>query len=395
MSISPNSTLLRNCRIEDLIAYLKLTNWKLADSSNDRWLIFKGASDINGDPLEIVLPANPNARDTSVYLASAINLLSALSEDYPESIIKKISLYDSDVLSVRNVETDSNDSIILDLAYNQVKQLRQLIAYSACSEQDPRPNFTAANLLIAKRMVKHYHFGHTFSGSFGFTIKSQIIRQSYKYQQLPLFPPNPSDEEVVMLPIERRVMERIIRGLLAVKQATKDKDLQQLIQQYPGGLNSNMCKALVYMSRSKSAPLEYSILWSPKVAPSDDVRNSESIILTETSYQYLEEASHKLSVLKPEQVTVRGQIISLSSKDNPQQIDFGDPQSRSTVIKWKDRPGQKRPTNVVVFLAKEDYLAAIEAHKNWSTVEISGAIQKVGSVWRLSTPHDFKIIDKK
>jgi hypothetical protein len=43
-------------RPEDLVSYLSLTGWKTVAS--EHWFVFQGASDIEGEPLEIVLPRN-------------------------------------------------------------------------------------------------------------------------------------------------------------------------------------------------------------------------------------------------------------------------------------------------------------------------------------------------
>ena len=62
-------------------------------------------------------------------------------------------------------------------------------------------------------MVEHYRFGHTFAGSFGYTIESPLIHESDVFRsefQDRLFELEAyTDEEVVVTPLERRVMERV------------------------------------------------------------------------------------------------------------------------------------------------------------------------------------------
>ena len=386
METLPNSTLLRGLRFENLIAYLELTDWKFSETSNERWLVFEGASDIEGKPLEIVLPRDSSAPDLKIYLASAVNLLSAVTDDLPENVVKKIKYYDRDVLSVRILETGEEDSITLRLAAKQVSQLRQLVAFAANSEQEPRPHFNT-QWAIAKRIIERYRFGHTFPGSFGFTVESPIIGQPTIVEQHPLLP---DVEKLVISPLERRVMERIVRGLLITQQATAEQDIQTLVKGYENGFNANMCEAVVRMSRGKTLPLEYTVLWSPKMGPSPDIDRPGTIRLRERSYQYLEDASRELRELEPEYVTIRGRVTDLSSRGNPLEA-TGIP--RSVAITWTNRPGKKRPVRVIVSpLKREDYFAAIDAHSKWNTVEVTGIIQRVGYIWRLSEPHDFKVV---
>jgi hypothetical protein len=383
MEIRPSSTLLQNLQIENLISYLELTGWKPARTSNQRWLVLEGASDIDDEPLEIVLPQDSSAPDFKIYLANAINLLCAVTEERPENVVKKIRFFDRDVLSIRNLETDEQDSITLDLAAKQVSRLKQLVSYAASSEREPKPHFNFV-LSIGRRMVERYRFGHTFPGSFGFTIEAPIVS---KPVQLPLLPEDM--ERVVIMPLERRVMERIVRGLLATQRATKERDLQKLVREYSSGFNANMCDAIVKMSKERAMPLEYTVLWSPKLGPSDDIEDPGVIRLSEISYQYLDDASRELRELEPEYVVIRGMVTDLSSKGDP--LGSSDI-PRSIAIKWTNRPDRERPVKVIISLEREDYVAAHEAHLKWRTVEVTGAIERVGTLWRLSDPQDFKVI---
>lgn len=232
-------------------------------------------------------------------------------------------------------------------------------------------------------MVEHYRFGHTFAGSFGFTILSPIIHLPTPYVQMNLFgeaPPEP------VPPIERRVMERIIRGLSNTRQAVRGNDPQLLIREYASGFNGNMCQSIVRMSQDKRVPIEYKVFWSPKVKPADDVDETQSFELSELSYDYLEYAANELKKLKPEYVTVRGRIVGLSSKDNP----LGATAHRSVIIRGRYREDM-RPVDIIVELNKDDYVTASQAHIEWVIVEVNGVLSRSGYNWRLTDATDFKI----
>lgn len=393
MDISPNSSLLHNFRYDNLVAYLNLLDrWKLT-KTNKRWLIYEGEADLDGSPLEIVLPKSTDVSDLTVYMANAVNLLSSLGEESPETTLRRIKHYDSDVLTMRNVETGEYDSITLKLADRQISKLRQLIAYSACSEREPKPHFNSING-IGQRMVEHFRFGHTFAGSFGYTIESPLIHDSYMFKQEyqpRLFEVEPFvNENIIIAPVERRVMERVIRGFQSTKLAVSERNLNILLEEYASGFNANMCTALVEIAQEKASPVEYSVLWSPKLAPSEDIREFITLKLNETSYYFLKEAASTLKTLEPEYVRIRGTVTDLSSAGDP----LGDDEtSRSIAIRWINRPENARPVKVLTSVNKEDYVQAHKAHLSWSTIEVTGIVQRVGAFWRLLEPSDFEIMN--
>lgn len=391
MEIKPSDKLMRNLHLEDMIQYLTLTGWENIESPNPRWQIFTAHEDITGDSLELVFPSEAQAFDIRIYLANGINTISTLNHEEPELTIERMKNYNKDILKIRNLVTDDYDSISLDLAASQVNQLKRLVAYSARSEEYQQPSYSTMRVAIAKRMVEHFRFGHTFDGSFGFTVESEILRPPSVYQRpLPLEGPDTDFEDVVVLPLERRVMERIIRGLGLVKQAVNEDQLSLLVESYQQGLNSQMCSSLVSMSRNKTMPLEYSIIWSPKIEPAADIVELNNIQLHERSFNFIERAASEMRSFEPETVRIRGTITHLTSTDDP----FGPRDTpRSVIISWSNRPEGGRPTGVLVSLSQEDYQQAIRAHNDWSTVEVSGVVKKVGATWRLLEAREFEILE--
>jgi hypothetical protein len=203
-----------------------------------------------------------------------------------------------------------------------------------------------------------------------------------------MFDEEQQDKPLAMeMPIERRVMERIVRGLITTHQATSTMDSLLLIKEYANGFNSNMCSAIVGMS-PKNAPIEYAVYWSPKIKPADDISQVDPIRLVERSYNYLKYAAEELRQLKPEYVTVTGRVTGLTSKDNP--LNLGT--RRSVVVKGRYRPDM-RPIEIIVELDKDDYVAADNAHMHWRTVQINGILSRSGYAWRLNEPTEFMVLE--
>lgn len=366
---------------KNLVPYLKLAGWKEDETANTRWLVMLNTSS-TGEQFEIVLPRNPQSRDLNTYTVNAIELISAVSKENIQDTIQRIVYYDSDVLHSRDLHTGEYNSITLRMAAQQVTQLKQLVNYSAFSEHQPKPHYLQSESTLSKQMVEHYRFGHTFAGSFGFKILSPIIHMPSPYIQESLFdekPPAP------LPPVERRVMERIVRGLSSTKQAVKKNDAQLLIREYASGFNGNMCQSIVKMSQDKKIEIEYKVFWSPKIKPAEDIKES-SFDLSETSYNYLEYAADELKKLKPEYVTIKGRIVGLTSKDNP----LGASAHRSVLVRGRINDNQRR-VDILVELNKEDYITASHAHLEWVLIEVSGILSRSGYGWRLTDATDFKV----
>lgn len=378
MDLHPESKLLEDLSPDTLVEYLNLTGWKVS-SSNDKWKVFEGDADYYGDPLEIVMPQDVRAPDTALYVSNAVTMLSAIKKIDPELLLRNIRFYDRDILRIKNLETGDTFSISLRMAAAQVPQLKNIVSYSACSEVDPLPVHASTNKPIARHMVQQYQFGHTFRGSFGFTIEVPLSGSSITENDLL--------KGVKYLPPERRVMERIVRGLSHTKMAVETRDTQHIIENYADGFNANMCRSLLSLSVDKTSPIEFSITWSPKVVPSEDISKPDPLILSEPSYKHIEYAAKVLEELEPKEVTIRGLVKSLKADDNPLGLDT----SRTVVIEVTNA-SDKLPPRVTVLLSKEDYQHALTAHGEWLPVTIKGILQvRRGNKWHIIKYSSFDV----
>jgi hypothetical protein len=375
--ISPNDSLLRTLNVEDVAAYLEFWGWVKVEHPNPKLFVFQGPKDDFGDPLELILPRHMNFLDSYARIADVVNFLSAFEEIPSREVVLKIRNMDRDVLNIRILDTlTAHNSIPLKIAHKQIGVLKDLFAFSACSERTPRPHFNSV-LSVGRKHSNHCQFGQTFEGSFGFTIESPII-SPYVQTRLEGDEPQP--------PFERRVMERIIRGLRVTQEAVSKEDFDLLVKEYATAFNANMCQAIVKMSNQKSVQIEVSISWSPKIKPSQDVRELGPMRLENKAYSYLEAASYHLRDVQPERVTVRGKVIELRTRADP--LDYSS-LPRTIVISWNHKPG--RAASVKVSLAPDDYRAAIEAHRNGTPVTVSGILEKPSSSWVLVDPVEFQV----
>jgi hypothetical protein len=377
----PGSAVLYDLRLQDIAAYLSFTGWKRSTASDRRWLVLEGPNDSQGRLLEITLPNDEGDPERKSCLANTIHLLSTINEETPDTILLKIRYHNRDVLCVRSPDPRDPQSVSLETAARQISQLKQLVRFAASSEQEPKPHFHDA-LRIGNQMVERYRLGYTLAGGFGFTLESPVINEP---AQLALF--TDDTETTVILPLGRRILERVVRGLLTIRQAVAEHNMDKILKEYPSGFNSNMCEAIVGMSRDKSQSIEYSVLWSPKLRPSPDVEAPGVIRMSETEYRYLGDAARSLREIKPEYTVIRGMVTDLSARDAP--LGASDI-PRSVAVRWTNRPTGKA-VKVIMALGRDDYIVAHQSHLNWDVVEVTGVVQRVGSLWQLADPHDFHV----
>lgn len=388
MPTTPDQSIIQNILVSDIVKYLHYKAWKSVNPYKKGIQVFQGPSSLSGDPLEIVLPTDEQAYDRGMYIQSALHLLSALDDQTPEEMARQIRGYERDVLRIRNLQTGIHGSINLVLAATQIPNIKSLLSYAACSEgAPPRPHYQEISRR-ATQIVKHFDFAHTFHGSFGFTIESIVGDQ----QELPLFSHSEPLERpsYIIPPIERRIMERIVRGLISLQQSLIHNDPLLIVREYSSGFNANMCRAILNMSDRHKSSMEYDIQWSPKIRPSDDIAHCGPITLDSDSYIYLSTALGELRRFPPQDISIIGNITGLIAKDDP----MGSIETpRLVMIKGLKKDGSA--ISVAVMLSIEDYVLAHDAHLNWRFIEISGELTRVGNAWQLSKYHNFRVLPNK
>jgi hypothetical protein len=210
-----------------------------------------------------------------------------------------------------------------------------------------------------------------------------------KYKQLRLN--LESDEQENMLdplaPIERRIMERVIRGLVATKQAVQRQSVDDLVKSYSIGFNANMAGAIIDIAPTESTTVEYSVIWSPRISPPEDISEVTSIALNLTDYHFLKAAAKEMRQLEVQDtVNVRGRVLGLSTTDDPHKLDSG----QSIIVNW-NRPDTGHTVKLIVELSPKEYILAVDAHREWSPIIVTGEAKLVGNRWRLFNPRDFAI----
>ena len=391
-SLRSSDVALNDLRLEEITFYLNRTDWKKIESGNKNFLLFRGPfHDDSKEVVELALPYN--SAQPSEDLARTINALSIIENRSPTEIIRSIKSLDKDVLFIRISDPAIfNNSISFDRSVEVMKKFRSLLAYAACAEEDPRAYFPKL-LSVGMDYVKKCRFAHTFHGSFGFVIESPLVLK-------------PVSTKNKGRPFERRVLERIMRGLVLIRDSYLNGNLDQMIRSESGELNANVCEAFSeILGDSEESIAEYSVGWSPEVPLLDEFKNLRSVRLEYKVKSFLDSAASCLrSEEEGEEISIRGRITQLKSKCLPfvveeegegedDEFDGSSNSERLVTVSYTDK--SKRVLAVKVNLNQKDYTAACDAHKSGQDVSVAGILEKRKKYWHLLRPKNFAVISTK
>lgn len=361
--------------LEDIERYLLDHKWKQSQHPN-KTISFISPPDADGNKIEVNLPINKNFQDYDRQISDVLRVIALVQEKEIINLKHEISLLSHDVFKARLLNVNSSGTISLTTAACEVTALRDLIVYAACSEQKSLPYYERSNS-SADYYAEQCQFGHTFQGSFGFTIHTPIIAN---YSELSLF------EEGGEIPFERRVVERIVRSFELINRSVSENNVDIIVDNFETGLNSRMCEALLEISQKKQQLVEFDIIWSSKISVSEDLQNKTHWSFNKAAYDILEYAAEELKKVKPFKDTIIGQIITLHSTKSPMSEDTS---SRHAIIRHEH---EGRIIKVKLELNREQYNLALDGHKQGQAIRIEGNLFKKGNLWKMIDVTDLKIL---
>lgn len=189
-------------RLSDLTAYLLRSGWERSTSRNEKWNVFTLPSD-GRNALEVLLPSEARYVDTARRITETLRTLEQIENRPILDIASDVIASDIDSLLIRLEVPRGATSIPISEASRQVRAMRNLITYSGCSELGPKafyeqPSQAALDLLVG------FEFCHTFDGSFGFEVANTVAKPQ-------------EGQDLFEAPIQRRMVERIARGMILLE----------------------------------------------------------------------------------------------------------------------------------------------------------------------------------
>jgi hypothetical protein len=357
--------------------YLTSQGWKLdtiRSNLSRLWL----PDDGDAKPLEIFLSFDSRSKQREV--AFALTTISQFYEKSIEMLAGEIRALAYDIITSRIPdEYVRNDSIELRIAAEYIERMKSFLAASATTELSGERFYKR----VRKEAVDYSErcrFGHTFRGSFGFHIESPVgLNDAPQFDMV--------DEEV---PFERRVVERISRGLSSLSQASIQGDAGAIVSEGQG-FSSNMCDAIIDIIESVGvSKIDVAITFSPEWRPRVSLETNKFTI----QYRQLDILKQAAKVLRvddpPKRAHVFGRVKRLETEGNPADL-LEDKSRREIEVSWLNDENQI--THVKIALSPKDYLKALDAHKNGRVISSTGLLSKIGRNWRLDPIDTFEIMN--
>jgi hypothetical protein len=332
------------------------------------------------DDVELVLPRDRSAPDYRSRMEGAIRTLSEVEGRPPEQIIADVRAVGFDVVRSRiPEELVQDDTVVLAIAANYIEGVKGLLTATATTELEPAPYF-----LRVKKEASEYaegcHFGHTFRGSFGFTIESPVVRNVspllFDIDQTP--------------PFERRVIQRLARGLNDISEAVQRDEPTIIVNDVSSGFSANACEQFANLvEETAHTGMTFAFSFSPEWPPAPDLLRKREF---QVGPRHVEITRAAAKSLRAQPVTreeeVFGRVVRLQSQADPSDL-LTPTGEREVVIQWSHE--ELGDIQVRVRLTPHDYLAAIEAHRDGRPVRLRGTLERKGRLWILSNATDFSV----
>jgi hypothetical protein len=337
------------------------------------------SSDLTG--IELVVPNSIRSSEYAYQVARVIDAISAVEDRAELDVARAIREVAFDVVRSRIPDAQViDDSIRLEMAQSFVSGIRGVLAATANTELDPQAYF-----LRTKKEASEYanqcRFGHTFRGSFGFTVESPL--KPNRHDTLPGFEPSP--------PFERRVIQRLVRGLRSVSAAVAADSTDPITDSIKTGFSANVCEQLAALVDGTSpSGMVFQFSFSPewKGTPAYPSKE-ERFEFGRPQVEVIQEAARVLRAhVSSWQETVFGRVIRLASQANPSDL-MDMMGEREIAILWSSEA--TGDITVRTSLTPAEYLQAVEAHATGRPVEVSGTLERRGRRWVLFNPTSFRV----
>ncbi len=384
--------------------YLRAHGWELANSSLRRGdaLNIKVSEDVKAffqrrsagkrnvdvyvlsepgsDDIELVIPHDNTASDYDRRLQGAIETLSQVEDKEPSQIITAVRSFGFDVVQSR-IPNDLvvNNTIHLESAKNYISGMKDLLAVTATTEIRPLAFFGRMNK-DAVAYSDRCRFGHTYRGSFGFTIESPVI---------------PNTEETLFgidpfPPFERRVIQRLAIGIQQVCEAVKVDDLKPLVQGFRTGFGANGCERFATLIHGTAySGMSFAFSFSPEWSTPDRLAQTAEFFV---GPKHVDVARAAAQVLRGELLEipkdVYGLVVRLQNEADPSDLTPPTGEGEISVLYASEDYGE---IHLRITLSPPEYLKAVEAHRLGRPIRLSGTLVHKGRYWYLLNPSSLTI----
>ncbi len=362
-------------RVSDLRAYLTARGWSQAAFKRSQDLKFVAPADSSDSDFSLLMPSSETQSDYQDRVTTVVRALSQFEDRDAADVLRDILTPTCDKINVRLQTAEMRSgTLLLGFAAEFFDAVKNLLTFAACAERDSRTYFPKP-FKEAAHFASQCRLAGTAPGSFRVTLEA------------PLPPPaTPEQRQFFVYPPERKILLRLMRGLVEARSAHDRGDIGSLLKPGSNRLNANICDALLRMKpEADDATVDIQAVWSPSWPLSD--KQKETVVTFDSrSYETIAaigRAFREGPVM--ERQLWRGKIVKLAA-ENLLLSGGGAP---TVTIRLENYPS---PIRVDVKLSPEEYRKAVQAHVDGVSVEFIGVLEKSGKKAMLSDPSGFRIL---
>ena len=351
----------------DVAKYLYDLGWSQVPSNRNMVQVFQMENQYGF--FQADLPTSRSLRDYGPAMYRTIKQIAQSFCKSVEQVILELLNPLSDILRLRIDEpTISGGSILFGDAINLYDNAKKLIQATAMDIISPRWRHSGQPKKSIIDFVNNCRFGQTEIGSYVVSVVCPIakIDDNDQIAKLPIY----SEGEECADSFTRKVVNKLITSVQAVKEAIDQGESDRIIRpgSYPDDcISVDFLKALggINIYRSGST-LDIAAKYAPTIK--NNTLDNPSVSIGSEYYEPINALVNKdkSPQEKENEKAYFGQIQSL---DAPPDL-AARRKGKITLVFLED----KRKTKASAILQREDYDAAIEAHKDGKTVKLMGAM---------------------
>lgn len=349
---SLDKTALRSINPNQIKAYLSHRNWVFEGKIGDFASIWHRASEEEFE-YEVLIPEDVSLRDYESRVQDAIKSIANYEHRNETDILKDITNYFSDTVSIRVVHSDvENGTIPLEDGVKLFEMAKDLLSSAAMSTISKKRYFYGARSAEASSFLSKVRLGQTEIGSY--IVNVLVPLDSRKERDL-----------FDAVSFSRHVTFTLGNGLSSLKKITElqGADLMSYEGLVNAGISANMCDALIGLS-GENRNRDFDVGISYSIAEENHAILNAKYYFDSKEIDKIEKIS---SYLKEnyviDNITLSGPVQKL---DRDSREDVG----TVTIVALVG----DRERAVAFELSSENYHEAVQAHDKKLIVEITGDI---------------------
>ena len=348
--------------------YLEQTEWNSIPFKRTDVKVYQ--IDINDSFRQVMVPLDKAFVDYKNVMYDVVQNIANLEEKSVEQVMLYLLNPNTDILKIRldKKEVESGN-ILFDDAIRLFDNAKKLLAATALDIINPKKIHYGRIDDSVQVFLNQCRFGQTEIGSYVVSVVCPFAELSEEagYKQLSIF----TDEERCAYSLTRKVTNKLMDNVASIKRHIDEGCMDKLLDD-DVDISSNFLEALNGLNlQSEKTLVEFTTDWAPAVRMNRSQNNH--IIVTNDYYEPIASVIDKIKEETKGRTEIIGRIKQLSAAPVVDKRVGG-------MIKVVFVDENNKAKSVEVYLEKEDYGNAVEAHQHGKVVKVVGDLNTKGKL---------------